>query len=245
LVVERAPELGGRSRLAELPPGRTPLGRQRADLLRALGASGARVATGTSVTAELIRAERPDVVVIAVGARTRVPKRFRSLVGDRTVVPFDEVLAGTVEAGDPVVIWGGGGAAARTADHLAIGLRKKVTVITRQKALASGLVLQERGPLLNRLAEHGVELVTAVREVKTITSRSITFIDEAGAERRLDAATIVLAIGAEPDPTRDEILAWLNQADAPLAERYVIGDALAPARLWSAYQDGVSLGLRI
>jgi 2,4-dienoyl-CoA reductase-like NADH-dependent reductase (Old Yellow Enzyme family)/thioredoxin reductase len=245
LVVERAPELGGRSRLAELPPGRAPLGRQRADLVRALEATGARVATGTFATAELIRAERPHVVVIAVGARTRVPKRFRSLVADRAVVPFEEVLAGTAEPHGPVVIWGGGGAAARTADHLAASLRKKVTVITRQQALASGLVLQERGPLLNRLAEKGVEIITAVREVKAITARSITFVDEAGTERRLEAATVVLAVGTEPDPARDQILAWLNQADAPLTERYVIGDALAPARLWSAYQDGVSLGLRI
>lgn len=245
LVVERSAQLGGRSRLAELPPGRAPLGGQRDDLMRALAATGARVATGTAASAELIRAEHPDVVVIAVGARTRVPKRFRSLLAEGTVVPFEEVLAGAVEPGDPVVIWGGGGAAARTADHLAERLRRKVTVITRQPALAAGLVLQERGPLMNRLAAHGVEIVTAIREVKAIAARWITFVDGAGSERRLDAATVVLAIGAEPDPARDRILGWLNQVDAPLTERYVIGDALAPARLWSAYQDGVGLGLRI
>ncbi|HSD11219.1 MAG TPA: FAD-dependent oxidoreductase [Candidatus Binatia bacterium] len=245
MLVEREPELGGQSRLADVPPGREPLGYQRADLMRALAATRARVATGTSASTELIKAERPDVVVIAVGARSGVPKRFRSMVGQGIVVTFEDVLAGKAALGGSVVIWGGGEAAARTADYVSRDLGKKVKVIARQEELASELVMQERNPLLNRLAESGVEIVAGVREVESISAGTVTLVDREGIRRRLEAESIVLAIGVRPDPSRDEILDWLKQPDAPLTERYVVGDALTPGRLWSAYQDGVSLGLRI
>lgn len=67
-LLERDGELGGQLRLARRVPGRESVGLLVDDLVRDLAAAGVEVRLGTTATAESLRAEGADGIVVATGA---------------------------------------------------------------------------------------------------------------------------------------------------------------------------------
>ncbi|WP_109211568.1 MULTISPECIES: NAD(P)-binding protein [Microbacterium] len=67
-LIERATELGGQLRLARAVPGRETVALLVGDLARDLAASGVEVRLGVEATAESLRAEAADGIVVATGA---------------------------------------------------------------------------------------------------------------------------------------------------------------------------------
>lgn len=67
-LIERAHELGGQLRLARRVPGRESVGLLVDDLARDLAAAGVEVRLGVAATAEMLRTEAADGIVVATGA---------------------------------------------------------------------------------------------------------------------------------------------------------------------------------
>ncbi|MEV1113893.1 mycofactocin system FadH/OYE family oxidoreductase 2 [Actinosynnema sp. NPDC049800] len=99
-LLERAAQVGGQVALAATVPSRVELGELVRGLLAECGRSGVDLRTGVSVDAGWLRAQAPDVVVLATGARPKRPwwaGELERVVDVRDVLegraaPFGEVL---------------------------------------------------------------------------------------------------------------------------------------------------------
>jgi hypothetical protein len=238
VLLERGPTLGGQLLRARRVPGRESVDLLLQDLLRDLGAVGVDVRLDTPATADTIRAEGADEVVIATGARA--PLRTSLAVGGTWVdgVP-DNVVDAFTALDDPAA------------------LGRCVVVDSDGTAYASGVVL-------SLLGGHGeVEVVTAFESLfphvgsgydRQILLESLGA--EAGFRRRVQhvaeawgageltvrdaltgARTVVRGVdtivAVEP---RESVL----PAGLDVAAR-VIGDALAPRTIDAAIFDAVEV----
>ena len=116
-LYEKEGELGGRLRLAAVPPYKKGYGEAFEQMLRNIRKLNIEVHTGTPVTSKLLGEQRPDVLIVATGSTPIVP----AIPGiERSfVVTADDVLAGRVQVGQRVVILGGGSVGAETHEVLA------------------------------------------------------------------------------------------------------------------------------
>ena len=74
---ERDRRLGGQVLLAQLLPGRAEFGGIVANLEHEARRAGVRIVMGSEVTADLVKREAPDALILATGARPRVPVESR------------------------------------------------------------------------------------------------------------------------------------------------------------------------
>jgi 2,4-dienoyl-CoA reductase-like NADH-dependent reductase (Old Yellow Enzyme family)/thioredoxin reductase len=123
-LYERAGELGGQLRSAREVPGRGSIDLLIRDLRRDLAAAGVEVLSGVEATAELLRAARPDGIVVATGAIA--PRTTSLAIGGAYACGFP--ATGTVDA------------FAAVADPAALG-RRIAVVDADGTAYASGIVL--------------------------------------------------------------------------------------------------------
>jgi 2,4-dienoyl-CoA reductase-like NADH-dependent reductase (Old Yellow Enzyme family) len=238
VLLERGPTLGGQLLRARRVPGRESVDLLLQDLLRDLGAVGVDVRLDTPATADTIRAEGADEVVIATGARA--PLRTSLAVGGTWVdgVP-DNVVDAFTALDDPAA------------------LGRCVVVDSDGTAYASGVVL-------SLLGGHGeVEVVTAFESlfphVGSGYDRQI-LLDSLGAEAgfRRRVQHVAEAWGAGELTVRDALTGARTvvrgvdtivavepresvlPAGLDVATR-VIGDALAPRTIDAAIFDAVEV----
>ena len=231
VVHEQRGHLGGNFWVGAIPPGKGELTSYIAWLGEELRRLGVRVVLNSRVTAELVAAERPDVVVYAAGARHRRP----DLPGVDTAVEACDVLTGAATVGQRVVVAGGGMIGSETASYLATTGRR-VTIVEQR----AGVALEEggarRADLLAEFARRDVRIVAGA----TITgfAEGVVQVVQDGTERTIDCDTVVLALGMTPDvESLDAIRA--------VADVRVVGDAAEAADGLKASRDGFACGLSI
>jgi 2,4-dienoyl-CoA reductase-like NADH-dependent reductase (Old Yellow Enzyme family)/thioredoxin reductase len=241
-LYERTDRLGGQVLLASCAPGKRDFRYLIESLTRELKELGVKTYFNVEVTRELIDDEKPDVVILATGAKPiplDVPGAER-----KNVVTFDKVIAwysgsisveGVVEIGDRVVVIGSGDAAADTADLLA-SLGKLVTIIMKGDELVPDWVPHKRFPLLYRLSRHGVDIITNA-EVNEITEDGVV-ITVKGTKQVVKADTIVSALGMRPS---DDLVKALKGREGV----YAIGDCVKPRRIFDAMHEGAEIALSI
>jgi len=237
-VWEQATGTGGAIRIAASAPGREGLRPLVDDLAAECARTGVTVRTGMRATAEAVRAEAPDVVVLATGARPVRP----DWAGDSDrVVDVRAVLTGAAHpAGDVLVVDDLGAAAATSVAELLAARGCTVEVLT-----AALVVGQDLGLTLDR---PGWERRAAGWRIRRTTERLVTAVD--GRTVRL----LHHPTGAVEGRTVD----WLVVATAPRAddglwralrgsglEVHRVGDCLAPRRAGAATLDGDRVGLAL
>ena len=238
-LYERGELLGGQALLAQRLPGREEFGGLVTNLAREAEAAGVRVVLGRAVTAEMLRAEAPEALVLATGARPHLPAPDR-LAGAHAVSAWD-VLEDRANIGHSVVIadwrcdWVGLGLAERLASA---GCRVRLCV---NGAMAGeSLQLYTRNHYVARLHKLGVEIRTHLRlygaDADTVYFQD-TISDEAVLLEEVDS--LVLALGHRADVTLEEAL------DGTPGERYVIGDCRAARTAEEAVYEGLLAGRAI
>ena len=186
----------------------------------------------TEVTVDTINQEKPDAVIIAVGAIPFIPK----LPGiDQSHVHWaGDVDSGKVEVGKEVVVVGAGLMGVETA--LSLSLQgKKVTIIEMMgpEAVLIDSTWYNRNYLRLWMAEQKIELITNIK-MEAVTDRGIRAIDRNFNWKDYPADTIVLAMGMEARKDKVNELRRL----IPATEVSVIGDCYQPRNLFSAIHDG-------
>lgn len=118
-LYEAAPEIGGQLTLAAKIPGKEDYGLAVLSFKKQLDEKGVHVRTSHRVTIETLARENYDDVVISTG----IDPRPIDIPGsdDARVVGYTQVLDGSVEAGQRVVVVGGGGIGHDVALFLALG----------------------------------------------------------------------------------------------------------------------------
>jgi NADPH-dependent 2,4-dienoyl-CoA reductase/sulfur reductase-like enzyme len=235
-LCEATADVGGQLVLAEIPHFKKDLGTLRAYYNKRLALSGVRVSLQKAVTRDVVLEEQPDLVVIATGAD---PQTFSGTAPDPAppMVTFDEVLAGTAELSDPVVIIGGGPNGCETAVFVA-EQGHQVTLLELKRDLVADEDHSIKIWVADSFAEFGVSVHTGAR-VTSLGSDSVNFVNQGSDEESsVKAGTVVLASGMRP---RRSLVAELDG----LARVEVLGDAHRVASILEATERAAWLAERL
>ena len=189
---------------------------------------GVTIQLNKEATPELVQEMKPEVVFIATGSTPIIPEIPG--VDKGKVVTCVDLLLGKREAGESVVVVGGGLVGAETALYLA-QKGKKVTIVEILDSIARDAFSGNRMYLLKLLTEANVEMLTETN-VLEITDEGIIIADKYGKRSIREADTVVLAVGLKPDRRLLETL------EDKLPEIYAIGDCVEPRKVIDAIWEG-------
>lgn len=232
---EKESRLGGQLVAASVPPHKDRMETLRAFLQTQLEKRGVRVEAGRQATAADIEEMKPDVVVVATGAKPKVPD-IPGLPGAHAVQAVD-VLEGKAEVGERVVVIGGEVVGCETAEYLA-EKGKRVTVTRRGPEMATGVGPRVRPYLLDRLDKLGVTLLTGVT-YHEVTARGLLLTTSEGEKKTIEADTIVLAAGAVPERGP------ASELEARSLRAYFVGDCVRPRTVREAIEEGRHIGATV
>ncbi len=235
VLFERGERLGGNLFVASRPSFKDEMKRFQDYLVGRIEALPINVRLAVTADAEAIRAERPDHLVLAVGADPYRPD-IPGLAGSNVLWAGD-VFADVAETGDRVIIAGGGGIGCEAALHLA-RKGKEVVVVEMLPEAALDFNPINRPLLLELLAEEGVKVRTGARVV-AVSPEGVTVEDEAGEPGEIAADTVVFALGMTPRTATVEALKGL----APRVS--VVGDCVKARLIIDAVREGFEAAVDI
>jgi NADPH-dependent 2,4-dienoyl-CoA reductase/sulfur reductase-like enzyme len=237
ILYEKEKELGGSLRYAAGPDFKSDMRRYLEWLIRKINQSGTDIRLSSEATAESIKKDKPDALIIAVGSEPVIPN-IPGIEG-KNVVWAGEVDINKVTTGDRVLVAGAGMTGCETALHL-VQQGKKVTIvdmlspdeIARDASLTGRLKLQEL------LDQTGV-IIKAETKLIEITDNAAIVLDNKGERFALPVDTIVLSLGMKS--LNSLVKSFLGLVD----EEYVIGDCLSPGNLLPAIHGGFNIAAEI
>lgn len=228
VLYEGEPRLGGQALLAAMPPYKEKIQEFTNYLVGQVMKLGVKIELGKKVDQALVKDTKPDVVVVATGARPFIPAIPG--VNRDNVATAQDVLTEKVRVGDRVVFIGGGQIGAEVAEFLA-EKGKKVTLTTLEEEIAFDLAISVRVRLVRRLEDKDVTMLTGVK-YEQLTHKGLIIITKEGDKRTIEADTIVLATGVR----RDTDLVRVLQGEG--IEIHLAGDCLEPRGIKGAIEDG-------
>ncbi len=262
-VIEKDTRLGGRLALSSVPQGREEFRNVVQYLINAAHRAGVEFVVGVEMTPELAKKEKADTVVLATGARARLPDIPG--IDDEKVTMAEDILAGKAVLSRNVVVIGAGGVACEVGIYAASRGRisaeaalfltrngvlpaeeamslagkgpRKVTLVRRGSHVGESLGRSNRWVVLQELRRLGVKMITDAQYIRVTDEGLLILVN--GREKLLEADTIVVAAGYEADDKLKE--KWRDVAP----EVYVIGDARAPQKGIDAIYEGTLIGRQI
>jgi 2,4-dienoyl-CoA reductase-like NADH-dependent reductase (Old Yellow Enzyme family)/thioredoxin reductase len=219
-------QLGGQFALAHLSPGKGRMEQPFRSLVGHVLRSGIDIQLEQEATLDRLESLSPDAVIVATGSRPVIP----DIPGLDNPITGEEILTGIREAGDNVLVLGGGMIGVEVAELLA-ERDKQVVVVEMLEEVAQDMDPIGRKLLLKRLASLPVEFHTSTELVRMEGKRA--FVSHAGEERELGQfETVIVTIGNNPfDHLSKEI------AKAGFAVQ-VVGDAKNPGKVYDAVVSG-------
>ncbi len=232
---ERSGQLGGQLLAAAVPPHKDRIAAFTRYLVHRLEEAHVTVETGREATVDSVRAENPDVVIVATGPGKVVPD-IPGLDGATTVHASD-VLLGAVRTGRHVAVIGGEVVGCETAEYLA-ERGKAVTLLRRGPEMAMSESPSLRAFFMERLARKGVVMMPGVKYREARAGYLVVEMPD-GAIRTIKADTIVLAAGSTPNTALAEALR------GAVPEVLLAGDCLKPRAIVDAVSEGWLAGLKV
>lgn len=235
-VYEAKENLGGQFRSAAFPPGKGELSTFVSSLRSNLGALGVPVHMGTEVTEDIIKASKPDAVIIATGAKPLVLP-IKGMDGSN-VVYAEDVLLGNVDVGQgPVVVCGGGEVGGETA-HFLTQTCNDITLVEMRNDILNDMFPLMKMCLVDYIKESGIKVITDAK-VAEISEDSVSYTDANGDLKSIPAATVVSAFGYKAYNPLEEI-----------ARKYcdnvqVVGCAVKAGNALTAVREGYEAALAI
>lgn len=235
-VYEAKAQLGGQFRSAAFPPGKGELSTFVSSLRKSLEDLKVPVHTGTEVTEDLIRAEKPDVVIIATGAKPLVLP-IEGIHG-ANVVTAEDVLLGNVDVKPgPVVVCGGGEVGGETA-HFLTQTCQDITLIEMRDDILNDMFPLMRMCLMDYIKEGGIKVLTGAK-VASITEDAVSYTDADGNLKSVPAATVVSAFGYKAyNPLEETVRKYCDNVK-------VVGCAVKAGNALTAVREGYEAALAL
>ncbi len=191
-----------------------------------------KVRLNTALSAQMLRATKPDVVVIATGALPLIPG-IPGINASNTATALD-ILEGKHDTGENVVVIGAGMIGIETAEFLAEKGRK-VTVIEMLDSVAVDAGPSFRWGFIKRVCRK-MKILTGTKAVAIEEGNVI--IEANGALRKIPADTVVIAVGLARNDS-----CVINEY--PNTSVYKTGCCREPGMLALTIHDAFHLGCRI
>jgi len=237
-IWEKAAKPGGQMPLALAAPDKADVAGIWTYRWEQIESLGVPVRTSVNASAESIRDYRPDLVVVATGARPR-PLPFPIKTHVPVMHAWDALLQQErVPRGARVAIIGGGMVGIETADTLVHYRGVKATVIEGLPVIAREMARNNRYDVLDRLARGGARVITSA-PVESIEGDRIWAM-AGGARTPVEAGDLIIsAIG--PLPNRDIV----PEVERSGAAYVLAGDCNQIGDFLTAVRDGWMLALAI
>ncbi len=232
-LYEKNDKLGGNLILAGALKIKDDLKRYKEWLIRQTEKSPVAIKLNTKATLAKVKAEKPDVIIVAAGAEPIIPD-FPG--ADRTnVVWVGDVDQSKVKVGKNVVIIGGGSTGSETALELAKD-GKKVTIVD----MLNYTVLEAEWPrgLAYLLDDYGVQFFMESK-LEEVTEKGVVIIDNKWKRSTIAADTVVLSLGFKPRKSTANLFKDLA------ADVYVIGDCHDARTIKEAVHSGFNVAVEI
>jgi 2,4-dienoyl-CoA reductase-like NADH-dependent reductase (Old Yellow Enzyme family)/thioredoxin reductase len=233
-LVEKADKIGGTLNLASIPSFKQRY-RQLIEWYRTqLSKLSVDITLNKEATADLIKQEAPDAIILATGSEPICPK----IPGIERAIMADDMMLGKQQVGQNVVLIGGGFVGIDIALYLA-KQGKKVTIVEALPEAGTDLEITVRlsffrsGGLLDK---YGITVITESPVVE-VKDNGVEITGDAGERRLLEADSIVCAVGRQSTP----YAGLVNDTN----EVYVIGDARTPRKSHDAIHEGFTAGLEV
>ena len=231
-LFEASGSLGGQFVSASYPPYKGGFITYPAWLNRQINELGVNIHLNTPLTAELVKENGPDKVILATGAKPIVP----SVPGidSENVVLAEDVLLGRVDTGMNVLVIGGGMIGAETAAFLGVSCKASVGVVEMRSDIGLDMEGGIRDDLKDCLNKFFVKIMTDTKLVEITEEGALLKHGDTITVYPCD--TIVLAVGTKANnPLEAELKA--------LCDVVVIGDAIEPRKAIKASREGFLAGL--
>lgn len=234
VLFERTNMLGGQLNIAA----KSPLAYEFAEVgkyfMNILPKLGVKIYYNIEADVSKVLAEKPDVVIVAVGASPLIPP----IPGVESAVTAFDVLMNKVEVGKRVVVIGGGGVGCNTAAKLA-DEGKDVTLVEMLPKIGQDIGITTRWTVLLYLRERGVKILTNKRAVEIKRGALVIEDVQSGERDEIPCDTVILAVGTKPnDGLYDELV-------SKVPEVYKIGDCAKPGKAIDATHEAADLALKI
>ena len=224
---EKGDALGGNLIPASVPEFKQEYGSLIKYLSTQIEKLGVNIELAKEATVEQIQAMEPDAVFIATGSTPIIPDVPG--IGKRNVVAAVDLLLGKREAGQSVIVIGGGLVGCETALYLT-QKGKRLTIVETLNDILRDTFRINRTHLEKLLVDANIEILTSTK-VLEITDDGIIIADKYG-ERKIKADTVVLAVGFKPDRSLSETL------NGQIPEVYEVGDCAEPRKVIDAIWEG-------
>ena len=231
LLFEKTAFLGGKLRVAAIPPHKEEIGELTEFLIQRTRREKIPVFLNYEVEASTLRDVQPDALVLATGAKAvclPIPGLDKKIC-----ITAEEALTRDLGA-RRILVLGGGMVGCETAEFLAIR-GKEVTLVEKMPELGLDLEPRTRKLLLKRLLEMRPVIHTST-EVVMVEGGQAILRDLKGQKSQASFDTLVFAAGFAAD---DSLLDSLKSVDL---EFHCIGDCSAPRGILEAIHEGNRVG---
>ncbi|WP_315108888.1 NAD(P)/FAD-dependent oxidoreductase [Clostridium intestinale] len=213
-LLEKTDKLGGQIVYGCVPPKKVELSRAVKYYITMCKKYGVNIKLNFEATKENIKEFNPDAVVLATGAKPIQPNIKNDGI---PVVQALDILGGKVQAGNRVLVIGGGLVGLETAEFLASQLRQS-TVVEMMDEVGKEIGNSVKFFLLKSLKENNIEIITGAKVEKFTTDGAICI--KNNEELTLTGYDmVVLAMGTKAyNPLEEELKDQVK-------ELYLIGDA--------------------
>jgi NADPH-dependent 2,4-dienoyl-CoA reductase/sulfur reductase-like enzyme len=231
-LYEQTDALGGQFVSASYPPFKGEFASFPAWQVRQLKKLEVNIHLHTPLTADIVKKEKPDKVILATGAQPVIPNVPG--VDGPSVVLAEDVLRGRSGTGMNVLVAGGGMIGAETAGYLCVQCKQSVTLVEMLPDIAADMEGGIRDDLKDLLNKYFVKTVTETK-LAGVTSQG-ALIEQGGVVKLYPCDTVVLAIGTKAyNPLEKELKG--------LCESVVTGDAVQPRKAIAAVREGFVAGM--
>ena len=263
-LFEKESRLGGQVNLAKAPPGKAEFHNVIKSMKNRMAQRGVKVRLSTPLTPEMVKKSKPDVLVVASGAKP-MEMDVPGIRKPHVVSAWDVLMDKVSHIGENVVVVGGSATGCETAQFIAsMGTPepetftflmyhsaedpqfatkllhkagRRITVIDMVPRLANNVGRTARWSLMKSLRLMGVELRSKTKLVE-ITDDAVIVETEKG-KASLKADTVVMAVGVLPNDN------LVREVEEDGMELIVIGDAKKPRKMTEAIWEGFEEALKI
>jgi 2,4-dienoyl-CoA reductase-like NADH-dependent reductase (Old Yellow Enzyme family)/thioredoxin reductase len=238
VLYEMSQRLGGNLLKAAALPFKKEIGKFINYLVPRVTGCGARIILNTEVTAEIVKAEKPDVLILAAGTVDVVPP----IPGiDLPHVHFCyDADRGSVRVGEHIVIIGAGHVGMESAIQLGRD-GHKVAVIERDPIPICTKRLGSLGAPLAALSKEAGNKVEYECTIEEIRKDSVIYRDAADNRVQIPCDTVLLAAGVQPRKKLvDELRHTIAEGDV-----YLVGDLTEAGTIGHAVNSGFDIAAHL
>jgi len=236
-LYEQKDTLGGQFAFAVRPESKNTMSRMLEGMVGRLRRSQVVVHEGTRVSPELIKTEKPDVVVVATGAHQRRPE-IDGLSRQEVITSFEFFENTDKIKGNRILVLGAGMVGLEVAEML-LAQGKTVVACRRSETIGDDMDAISRKMMLNKIGDHPNLTLMPGTTLTGFMDRGVDAVRDGESLVLGSFDTVILCSGMEPEKSLADHL-----QDYP-GKIVVIGDADTPSNIDHAFGQGVDVGNRL